>query len=333
MVFKGCCALLKGDEEKLGQLKALLTDGGRNLENPTHRYERRLIGLLLNRTAEMTGDSATGVKVGMSLRPEGFMDIGHAITLCDNLRGVIELNHSYQRLNQELGKTHLEVKDGAAWLKWTPLYPESEFYAQMVEMVFAGYASIGRWLLWGEDNPVLKMYFRHDPPEDISTQKIVFCETINYNADFDGVAFMVEMIDVPMPNRNPEMLEFLTARLDRQLAQLNSHVTVNEEALRCIQSALADGRPTIAHIAKIMGMSERTLRRRLEEEGETFRTVLERARRESCETYMRDPKITQADIALRLGFNDQSAFSRAFKSWFDQTPSEYRAALADRAAE
>ena len=82
-----------------------------------------------------------------------------------------------------------------------------------------------------------------------------------------------------------------------------------------------------------MGMSERTLRRRLEEEDESFRTVLERARRESCETYMRDPKITQADIALRLGFNDQSAFSRAFKSWFDQTPSEYRAALADRAAE
>lgn len=333
MVLKGCCGLLRHDEEKIAALNALLTDGGRNLDNPTHRYERRLVGKLINETARFTGDSATGVRVGMTLRPEGFMDIGHAITLCDNLRDVIALNQSYQRLNQELGKTHLDVIGNSAWMKWTPLYAETEFYAQMVEMIFAGYASIGRWLLWGEDNPVLSMHFRHAPPADLTTQKTVFCDKVFYNAEFDGVEFVAEAVEVPMPNRNPEMLEFIKARLDQQLLQLDTPVTVTEEALLCIQSSLSEGRPSITQIAKLMGMSERTLRRRLDAEGKSFRTVLELARRESCEAYMRDAGVSHADVALRLGFNDQSAFSRAFKVWFNQTPSQYRQALADRAAE
>ena len=82
-----------------------------------------------------------------------------------------------------------------------------------------------------------------------------------------------------------------------------------------------------------MGMSERTLRRRLESEGHSFRSLLERARKENCEAYMRSANISQTDMALRLGFNDQSAFSRAFKVWFDQTPTEYRQTLAQTRAE
>jgi AraC-like DNA-binding protein len=327
MVFRGCCGLVDEDA-KIKLLRDLFPDDGHNLENPTFRYERRMVGKLLNTTQELMNDSATGVKVGMTLRPEGFMDIGHAITLCDNLRGVLELNETFQPLNQELGKTRLEIIGDSAWLKWTPLYADKDFYAQMVEMVFSGYACIGRWLLWGEDTPVLSMHFRHDAPDDLTTHKMVFGDNTIFNSDFDGVEFIADVVDVPMPNRNPEMLAFLKTRLADQLHRLNSPISDSEEALSCILAALPEGRPSITKIAKLMGMSERTLRRRLDEDGETFRSILERARRESAETYMRANDLTHAEIALRLGFNDQSAFSRAFKSWFNQTPSEYQAALS-----
>jgi len=327
MVLRGCCGLVS-DETDIQTLRNLLPDDGHNLNNPTFRYDRHMVGKLLNTTRDLTHDSATGVKVGMTLRPEGFMDIGHAITLCDNLRSVLELNETFQPLNQELGKTRLEIIGDSAWLKWTPLYADKDFYAQMVEMVFSGYACIGRWLLWGEDTPVLSMHFRHDAPDDLSTHKMVFGNNTIFNSDFDGVEFIADVVDVPMPNRNPEMLEFLKTRLTDQLRQLNNPMSNSEEALRCVQAALIDGRPTITQIAKLMGMSERTLRRRLDDEGETFRSILESARRESAETYMRANDLTHAEIALRLGFNDQSAFSRAFKSWFNQTPSEYHAALS-----
>ena len=100
--------------------------------------------------------------------------------------------------------------------------------------------------------------------------------------------------------------------------------------MRCIQVSLGEDRPTIGGIAAIMGMSERSLRRKLTEEGESFRGLLEQARKENCETYMRSKIYTQSDIALMLGFSDHSAYSRAFKKWFGQTPRDYKDALAQK---
>ena len=322
-IFEGCIEHGTPEEAIIGCI-----EGGRNgLENPSRRYPARVVAEVLNMAAAATNNAAMGVHVGITIRPETFLDIGYALPFCQNLTEVIATNETYQALTQQNGMTRLSMRGGSSWLEWQPLYKDIEFYRYFVEMVFAGYASIGRWLLWGKDNPVISMHFRHSRPENIEVHKTVFVDNLIFDAKTDAVEFMGHTVEVPMPNRNPDMLGFLKKRLDVQLAQLDMPVDIVTETLRCIQSGLAEGRPAIGSIATILGMGERTLRRHLSAQGESFRTVLERARKDSCEVYLREKKYGQAEIAHMLGFNDQSAYSRAFRGWFGMTPREYQTQL------
>ncbi|HEX6241184.1 MAG TPA: helix-turn-helix transcriptional regulator, partial [Polyangiales bacterium] len=81
----------------------------------------------------------------------------------------------------------------------------------------------------------------------------------------------------------------------------------------------------IDHVAARMHLSIRTLQRRLDEHGTSFRELAEVARREATERLMADPKLSLLDIALLVGFSEQSAFNRAARRWFGVTPSEFRA--------
>jgi len=319
MIYNSCLTFL---DDKTA-LRSLVPDGEKYLENPSRRFDGQIAPKIFNRTVEISGDCNIGMKVGTAFKPETLLDLGYAFPFCKNLREVIKINRKYQPLIQQVGRTSLSFENNSAWLAWHPNYNDPEFHRYYIEMVFTGYANIGRWLLWGDDNPVLSMHFRHKAPENTDMHKAVFCENMIFEADVDKVEFMGHTVDVPMPNRNPEMLNLLTNRLDRQLKQLAMPLSVETETLRCIQAALSDHRPTISSIAKIMGMSDRSLRRKLEAEGTSFRSLLEQARKENCEAYIKAKIYSQSDIALMLGFNDHSAFSRAFKIWFGKTPSQY----------
>ena len=72
-------------------------------------------------------------------------------------------------------------------------------------------------------------------------------------------------------------------------------------------------------------MSTRTLHRRLEEHGRSFRDVISEVRRVRAEAYLRTPAISLAEVAFLLGYSEQSTFQHAFKRWVGVTPGEFRA--------
>jgi len=306
------------------ELLAFIEGGANALENPANRFQNHVPIDILNLAANQTNDEAIGVKVGLTIRPQTFLDVGYALPFCDNLVDVLATNAAYQPLTQQLGTTQLVRQGSSAWVEWTPLYAQAERHRYFVETVFAAYTIIGLWLLWGEDKPILSMHFRHSEPKDRTVHDKVFSQNIFFNAEHDRVEFMGHIADVPMPNRNPEMMTLLRAKLDVQLAALDQPIGIATEVLSCIQQALPDRRPSISDVAGILNMSERTLRRKLADEGESFRNILERARKESCEVYMRRGEHDHAQIAHMLGYSDQSAYSRAFKAWFGTTPQKFK---------
>ena len=89
------------------------------------------------------------------------------------------------------------------------------------------------------------------------------------------------------------------------------------ETLRC-------GRPGTRAVAERLHISERTLRRRLHEEGTTFKALLDDIRRQLAIQYLEQPELGIAEIAFMLGFSQTPAFSRAFKRWTGVAPIEQR---------
>ena len=92
-----------------------------------------------------------------------------------------------------------------------------------------------------------------------------------------------------------------------------------------ISSLLPHGRVVVDQVARSLGMSKRSLARRLSDEGLNFTEVLQQLRRDLAVRYLNDPKLQISEIAWLLGFNEVSAFTHAFKRWTGKTPSRMRA--------
>ena len=91
-----------------------------------------------------------------------------------------------------------------------------------------------------------------------------------------------------------------------------------------IAQALSEGAPRVNDIATGLGLSARSLRRRLSEHGLSFQTLTEDTRRELAEGLLRDEQYSLAEVAFLTGFSEQSSFTRAFKRWLGTTPASYR---------
>lgn len=122
-------------------------------------------------------------------------------------------------------------------------------------------------------------------------------------------------------------------RLHETLRALSSSLDLGdttgelERAIRLrLRSALAQGDVDATSMARALGLSERTLQRRLGAEGRTFQAIVDDFRHDEALALLRDPKLALAEIAARLGFSEQSSFNRAFKRWTGKAPRALRGA-------
>lgn len=302
-----------------------LPDGGiAGLDIRTRRYPAQTLFDVIGAGYQHTKDPSIGLRFGLNLRPERNIDVIYALTFCQDLREAMELNIAYQPLIQQIGSTELLVTDEAATCIWTPRADNTDLMPFMTEAAFAGYASIGRWLLWINDPPIERMCFRHSRPDNIDTHVMAFGENLFFDQDRDEMVIRRDAFNVLLAGRNPNMVKRLTIQLDQMLENLDNPNNLIEDVKSQIRGDLGKSPVNISTIGKTLGISERTLRRRLSAENTSFRDLLNHCRKNMTEIYMADERMTLAQIAHALGFSDQSAFSRAFKDWFKQTPLQYR---------
>ncbi|REK71315.1 AraC family transcriptional regulator [Paenibacillus paeoniae] len=131
-------------------------------------------------------------------------------------------------------------------------------------------------------------------------------------------------LDRPFVSYNEELLEILTPVLDRSLdEQLNSG-SMTEKVKWIMKRSLAGGSPDMRKVAKELGVSDRTLQRRLSDEHTSFKHLLAEARHEQARQYLSDPSLDIKEVAFLLGYEDQNSFYRAFRYWEGDTPSHWR---------
>lgn len=135
-------------------------------------------------------------------------------------------------------------------------------------------------------------------------------------------------LDRPFASYNEELLGILTPALNRMLDERESQLTVSAKVRWVLSRCLARGRIDIQTVAFELGMSDRTLQRRLTEEGACFKQLLVQTRHEQALSYLADPTLEIKEIAFLVGYEDQNSFYRAFRSWEGETPANWRVAQA-----
>jgi len=131
-------------------------------------------------------------------------------------------------------------------------------------------------------------------------------------------------LDWPLQTESPEVARALSDQAKRALAELDQGDLAARVGANLRRMFTEAGDDSLEGAAASLGMSPRTLQRRLRDEGTSFRKVHDDARREIASDFLADPSFSISEVADRLGFGDVSAFDTAFKRWTRRTPRAYR---------
>lgn len=156
------------------------------------------------------------------------------------------------------------------------------------------------------------------------------CE-VRFKAGRNALIFHQRDLDRPFVTHNEELLAAVGPQLERELAERNLGRDVGEQVRHALRRSLAGCRPALQDIARELGMSTRTLQRRLGGLGMTFQQLVEDTRREMARHYLRQSTVELSAVAFLLGYEDANSFFRAFHDWEGTTPGEWRMRSGDDA--
>ena len=148
---------------------------------------------------------------------------------------------------------------------------------------------------------------------------------VEFGATADEFALNANARELPLIHADPYLNNLLLKYCEAALTDRRSNVSqLRTRVENAISSLLPHGRVVVDDVARSLGMSDRTLARKLSDEGLNFTEVLQQLRRDLAVQYLDDPKLHVSKIAWLLGFNEVSAFTHAFKRWTGKTPSQMR---------
>ena len=140
----------------------------------------------------------------------------------------------------------------------------------------------------------------------------------------DSWVFPQRIMELPITSGDSRLLHILEAHADDLLAERRSATGLRGLVENQLLSLLPSGRAQMAAVAQQLGMSERSFKRHLAEEGTTFGEILERLRQQLASRYLADNRMSSHQIAWLLGYSEPSAFSHAYKRWTGTTPRRAR---------
>lgn len=304
-----------------------ISGGEMAINTASSRFPIESVINILVTTEKQTGNSAIGVHAGKSFRPDTFQEVGQALMVSRSLRHGSVIINRYQPLFQQLGRSYIVIEGDLAWNYWDTHLTDPEYARHITEATLISHAQFGRWLTWQHDMEVKFVHFRHSKPSYYTQYEDIFKCPVFYDQERDAVVFDAKFVDIPLPQANQDRLDALCAKLDAALKMLEAPKTYTERTEQCTFALLKNGNADLSQTAESMDISVRSLRRHLADEGTNYRTILETTRRKLCEQYLLEQRISLAEIAERLGYSEQSAFNRAFKKWFDETPKAYAKAM------
>jgi len=176
----------------------------------------------------------------------------------------------------------------------------------------------------GPDLMLERVTMKAQPRAAASADPVLFGTRIEAAAAANQLVIASRFLDRPLPQANA-VTAAMAERLCRQRLEQQTR-GLRTGALSSRYRALAAEAPptSLRAFAELANVSERTLKRRLNAEGTSFRTLSADGRRAMAEALLADDALSIGEIAERLGFRDLSSFSQAFKRWTGVAPSAFR---------
>ena len=296
------------------------------LDSDEGRIDGEQLQAFIHLLAEHTGNPVLGLETGDYVQPGSYSVLGYITMSCATLGEAVTRIAPYEKLVGDMGTTRLKMKGDSATLIWTCNFTDSVVWPQVVDNVFASWINYARWLADSTDATPLEVRLRRPSPgpEHEKAYALRWQCPVQFDAEEDSVTFAQSLLATRLRQPDPLLRKTLEAHALSQLALLDTDTDLTSKVKQSIQKQLADGITRQDMVAEDLGMTSRTLQRKLSQEGVSYQKLLDEVRQQMAEDYLRNTDMSIPDIALRLGYSETTSFHRKFKAATGKTPGDFR---------
>ncbi|MEM6630653.1 MAG: AraC family transcriptional regulator ligand-binding domain-containing protein [Bacteroidota bacterium] len=263
------------------------------------------------------------VRVGQQMKMDDYGVLGLSWKTCSKAAEIFERCERYFQLlsntyvfkvekEKEVSKIHL-MRD--TYRRGVELSNEATFSATVVVL---------QAMTETEISPI-SVSFKHAAPTDLMSHHEGFKCPVYFNQPHYEMVYTASDLDMRTAKADKSINKFLLERVEEETKGLAiSPIKIASDVEDLIIDALPSGIPSINQIGEHMGMSSRTLTRRLADSGVTFRELVRQTQEKISKKLLKHSTSSMSEIAFQTGFSEQSAFNRAFKRWTGQSPTTFR---------
>jgi AraC-like DNA-binding protein len=269
-----------------------------------------------------------GLQLGSQSSPRLLGALGYAMIHAPDALEAIRMFHRFRRLVSDTLAPEIDIDDRHVTyhLVWPPRIAR---IVQFADCAFVGTLALVRELagIPATERLAAEAWFQCARPAGIDRSEVLGCP-VHFGARETRFVLHRQAIERPLPRHDAGLFSYLERHVHAVMARVPAEGRASNRVRRLVTEALPKGEPNPAKIGRCLGMSERTLQRRLREEGTSFAEILEGARRELSQLYLAEPNVAAYEVAFLLGYSEPSAFHRAFRRWTGVTPQEFRRRIA-----
>ena len=243
---------------------------------------------------------------------------------CENVAQAIRKNFQYHKLIMDIIRPMIKVENTRAYLTWEMGHPALSPERHLSESVLVLFVLMLRLLTEGQFR-LREVRFSHPWPENTAEHKRIFQAPLMFGQKSNEIVISKSCLNNPILLANHKIMEGLEELVQKALRRAYALNSWREKVAQILFKAILQEKKTdIDTIAKNLALTTRNLQLKLKKEGASFRNLLDEVRKKIAVGYLKDEDASICEIALLLGFAEQSAFHHAFKRWTGKTPGEYR---------
>lgn len=269
------------------------------------------------------------VRVGAAMRCDDYGAFGLAFKSAETLLSSFKRVERFGKVVTSIANYAVDQSVDSAFMRVLQGEPRRLGLFMTNELAVAAAIAISREVSSIEFSPE-RVSFSHQPPIDVSAYEEAFGCAVRFHSKLDGLAISKEMLIAGNRLGDKKTSEFFDLHLEKELASMADDAGLEQRVRILVAAELSEGVPLISDIGSRLGMSGRSLQRRLSDRGSTFQDIVDGARRSLAERLLRTTDYSLAEVAFLTGYSEQSTFSKAFKRWNGQTPRSYKLSAQTR---
>jgi len=306
--------------ERLGHdVDALLADVGlsrRDLDQRDGRISCDVLGSLISRAQLKRFTPNLGLAVALATPLGAYPLLDYLILTSDTVGDGLEQLARYLLITGSPVSVELHAGGDPVRVEIKTVSPFGyEFEAALIVLRFREEAD-GIFTVVG-------ISFQHQPDDVAAFERALGCPVLT-GASWNGLTIETSICRLAMRRRDPTLRKFLESQAEGVLASMPARPGIAADVRRAVASLIRAGAPRMSAIARQLGLSERTLHRRLADDGVSYQELVEEVRRAAAGRYLDDSTLAIGEIAYLLGYSEPAAFHRAFRRWYATTPEQFR---------